>query len=43
MAKKNVKAIYDTCASLIKKAEEQAAQGKDVDESILNALGSSFT
>lgn len=43
MARKNVKAMYDTCASLVKQAEAQAAEGKDVDQSILNALTGVFT
>jgi predicted metal-dependent peptidase len=42
MAKKNVKAIYDTCGMLVKQAEAQAAEGKDVDQSILNALTEAF-
>lgn len=42
MAKKNVKAIYDTCATLVKQAEAQAAQGKEVDESIVNSLTTAF-
>lgn len=43
MARKNVKAMYDTCASLVKQAEAQAAEGKDVDQSILDALTGVFT
>lgn len=37
---KNVKAIYDTCAKLVKQAE---SQGNEVDKSILDALGSAFS
>lgn len=43
MAKKNVKLIYDTCASLVKQAEAQAEKGQDVDQSILDALTTAFT
>lgn len=40
--KKNVKVIYDTCRTLVKQAEQQAAEGKEVDQSILNALTEAF-
>lgn len=36
---KNVKAIYDTCARLVKTAE---SQGNDVDPAVLDALGKAF-
>lgn len=42
MAKKNVKAIYDTCSMLVKQAEAQAAEGKEVDQGILDALATAF-
>lgn len=40
---KNVKAIYDTCSALVKQAEAQAAQGKEPDPAILEALKNAFT
>lgn len=43
MAKINVKALYDTCNKLIMQAEEQAGAGKEVEQSILDALSSSYT
>lgn len=42
MAKKNVKAIYDTCAQLVKAAEAEAAKGKEVSQEILDALKNAF-
>lgn len=43
MAKINVKALYDTCNKLIEQAEQQAGSGKEIDQSILDALSASYT
>ena len=41
-SKKNVKAIYDTCRTLVKQAEEKAANNEKIDDSILNPLTAAF-
>jgi len=43
MAIKNIKQVYDTCAMLTAQAERLVAEGKPVDQGILNALESAFT
>ena len=42
MAKINVKALYDTCRTLIKDAENRAEKGEQIPDSILNGLKEAY-